>query len=110
MTGRVRRVFSVGERVLVKGPKGDFIPLLPGRQRCDRRKYLAVITAHTDPANRRIGHKVIYDGGLRPPGRVLVNDVEPARAGWVGRDMTSPLPSGAPRLDDDAEPGSENEG
>ena len=110
MPARVQRDYHVGDRVLVKGPKGDNLPKPAGRKRAQRRKYAAVITAVPDEARGRVGYRVIYDGGHpRREGRVPKNDISDIPHDYDGRAVTSPLPAGAPRLDDDAEPGSENE-
>lgn len=108
MPARVQRDYHVGERVIVKGPKGDYLHKAPGRQRSERRKYAAVITAEPDEARGLIDYRVIYDGSRRE-GRVPMNDIHDIPHDWVGRAVTPPPPANAPRLHDDAEPGSENE-
>lgn len=82
---------------------------LHGRKRRDRREYAAVVTAKPNLARGIVGYRVVYDGGLRPEGRVHENDVRDIPHDLVGCAVTSPLPAGAPRLDDDAESGSEND-
>ena len=57
MPRRVLRDYHVGDRVLVKGPQGDTLLKGPGRQRAERRKYAAVVTAEPDEARGRNGYK-----------------------------------------------------
>ena len=107
------RTFRVGDRVLCKGPKGDYAPLPDGRSRRKRNVYAGVVTALPDTANGRDGYKILFDGGVRPEGRYPASSLKHAPNEWAGRSMASPLGDDArrvrQRLNPDAEPDSDDE-
>ena len=108
-----QRTFSVGDRVLCKGQKGDYARLPDGRSRRKRNVYAGVVTALPDTANGRDSYKILFDNGVRPKERCPASSLKYAPNDWAGRSMASPLGDEArrvrQRLNPDAEPDSDDE-